>query len=267
MTIVMGVLNVTPDSFSDGGRWLDPAEAVAHGRQMIDQGARIIDIGGESTRPGAKRPDAATETGRVLPVIAELASQVTVSVDTMRASTASAAIAAGAKIVNDVSGGLSDPQMLDVVAKAGVDYICQHWRGYGDEMDANANYTRITDEVLSELQTRVQACQQAGIPGHKIIIDPGLGFAKTAEQDWALLSTIDRFVELGYRVLVGASRKRFIGQLLAGRETGGRDAATAAISTWCALKGVWAVRTHEISSQVDAVAVGERIRAERLGEA
>lgn len=267
MTLVMGVLNVTPDSFSDGGRWLDTAEAVAHGHQMIDQGARIIDIGGESTRPGARRPDAVTEASRVLPVVAELASRVVVSVDTMRASTASAAIAAGAKIINDVSGGLSDPQMLPMVAEAGVDYICQHWRGYGYEMDANTNYTRIVDEVLGELQARIQACRQAGIPEHKIIIDPGLGFAKTAEQDWALLSAIDRFVELGYRVLVGASRKRFVGQLLAGREPGGRDAATAAISTWCALNGVWGVRTHEIYSQVDAVAVGERIRAGRLSAA
>lgn len=263
MTLVMGVLNITPDSFSDGGRWCDPEAGIAHARRMVDEGAAIIDIGGESTRPGAVRPSEDEELARVMPVVEALAPTIPVSVDTMRASTAREAISAGARIINDVSGGMGDPEMLAVVAASEVDYVCQHWRGYGDQMDARASYHDVVDEVISELMTRVGACRRSGIEVDRIIIDPGLGFAKTAEHDWRLLAAVDQFTALGYRVLVGASRKRFVGSLLSGRPVGERDAATAAISTWCAFNGVWAVRTHEISAQVDAVVVGARLRSER----
>lgn len=258
-TLVMGVLNVTPDSFSDGGRWFDPEVAIAHGMELIEAGADLLDIGGESTRPGAERPEVAEELRRVLPVVRGLAGRVPLSVDTMRAEVARQVLEAGAQIINDVSGGLADDQMLDVVADAGVDYICQHWRGHGAVMNELAHYDNVVAEVQSELRARVQACQQAGIPDERIIIDPGLGFAKTAAQDWQILANLDAFTALGHRVLVGASRKRFLGHLLAGREPAGRDSATAAVTVVCAQQGVWAVRTHEVRGQRDAIAVVERI--------
>jgi dihydropteroate synthase len=259
-TLVMGVVNVTPDSFSDGGLWLDAEDAITHGLELIDQGADLLDIGGESTRPGAMRPPIEEELRRVLPVIRGLVGRVPISVDTMRAETAAQAIEAGAQIINDVSGGLADPLMLDVVARAGVDYVCQHWRGHGAVMNDLATYTDVVPEVAAELTQRLQACAEAGIDSAKVIVDPGLGFAKTAEQDWALLAHLDAFTSMGHRVLVGASRKRFLGHLLAGREPQGRDAATAAVSVICAQQGVWAVRTHEVRGQRDAIAVVERIR-------
>lgn len=264
-TLVMGVLNVTPDSFSDGGRWYDPQAAIEHGLRLIAAGADMIDIGGESTRPGAVRPDADEELRRVLPVVRGLAGRVPISVDTMRAEVARQVLAAGAQIINDVSGGLADEQMLDVVAKAEVDYVCQHWRGHGAVMNKLANYHDVVAEVRAELQTRVRACRAAGIAEQRIIVDPGLGFAKTAEQDWQILANLAAFTSLGHRVLVGASRKRFLGHLLAGREPAGRDAATAAISAVCAQQGVWAVRTHEVRGQRDAIAVIDRIAAAHSG--
>lgn len=265
-TLVMGVLNVTPDSFSDGGRWLDPEAAISQGLRLIEAGADLLDIGGESTRPGAVRPDAQEELRRVLPVVRGLAGRVPISVDTMRAEVAEQVLAAGAEIINDVSGGLADEAMLAVVAEAGVDYICQHWRGHGAVMNQLASYGDVVAEVRAELQARVRACLAAGIAEQRIIIDPGLGFAKTAEQDWALLANLDAFTGLGHRVLVGASRKRFLGHLLAGREPAGRDAATAAVSAWCAQQGVWAVRTHEVRGQRDVIAVIERVESARSGE-
>lgn len=262
-TLVMGVVNVTPDSFSDGGLWLDADAAVTHGLELIDQGADLLDIGGESTRPGAVRPEQAEELRRVLPVVEGLAGRVPISVDTMRAEVARQVIAAGAQIVNDVSGGLADPEMLDVVAAGNVDYICQHWRGHGAVMNQLANYDDVVAEVRTELSRRIAACLAAGIAAQRLIIDPGLGFAKTAEQDWALLGHLDAFTSLGYRVLVGASRKRFLGHLLAGRAPQGRDAATAAVSVVCAQQGVWAVRTHEVRGQRDAIAVVEKLGSSR----
>lgn len=259
-TLVMGVVNVTPDSFSDGGRWLDADAAIAHGHALVEAGADLLDIGGESTRPGATRPDEAEELRRVLPVVRGLAGQVPISVDTMRARVAEQALAAGAQIINDVSGGLADEQMLAVVARAGVDYICQHWRGHGAVMNQLADYEDVVAQVRTELTGRIQACRSAGIADERIIVDPGLGFAKTAEQDWQILAGLDHFTNLGHRVVVGASRKRFLGHLLAGREPAGRDAATAAVSVICAQRGVWAVRTHEVRGQRDAIAVVERIR-------
>lgn len=260
-TLVMGVVNVTPDSFSDGGLWFSPDAAIAHGLELIEQGADLLDIGGESTRPGAVRPSADEELRRVLPVVRGLAGRVPLSVDTMRAEVARQAIEAGAQMINDVSAGLADPRMPRVVAEAGVDYVCQHWRGHGAVMNQLATYRDVVDEVVGELTDRVRACLAVGMAAERIIVDPGLGFAKTAEHDWALLANLDRFTSLGQRVLIGASRKRFLGHLLAGREPGGRDAATAAVSVICAQQGVWAVRTHEVRAQRDAIAVVERIAA------
>ncbi|PIF04555.1 MAG: dihydropteroate synthase [Propionibacterium sp.] len=261
MTLLMGVLNVTADSFSDGGRYLDPAAAVAHGLALVDQGASIVDVGGESTRPGAARVAAAEELRRVLPVVAGLAAHgVRVSVDTMRAEVAAAAVAQGASIVNDVSGGLADRDMHRVVAEAGVDYVLMHWRGHSDVMQRNTNYIDVVSEVAAELVLQRDRAIAAGIAADRIILDPGIGFAKTSEQNWQLLRELDRLQQLGHRVLLGVSRKRFLGELLAGREPGGRDVATAALSGWAAWLGLWAVRTHEIAYQRDVLAVVERLQ-------
>ncbi len=263
-TLVMGVVNVTPDSFSDGGRWAAPHEAITHALELVDQGADLLDIGGESTRPGARRPDLEEELSRVLPVVRALAGRVPISVDTMRAEVARQAIDAGAQLINDVSGGLADPGMHAVVAQSCVDYVCQHWRGHGSVMNDRAHYTDVVGEVIDELQMRVEACLAAGIAAERIIIDPGLGFAKTAEHDWTLLASLEAFTALGHRVLVGASRKRFLGQLLGGREPLGRDGATAAVTVVCAQQGIWAVRTHEVRVQRDAVAVVDRLAEVRF---
>lgn len=264
-TVVMGIINVTPDSFSDGGQWSRTSSAVAHGLRLIAQGAKILDVGGESTRPGAERVDEDEELRRVLPVIEGLrvpasATGVTLSVDTMRASVARASVQSGATIINDVSGGLADERMFRTVAELGVDYICQHWRGFGQEMDAAANYGDVVTEVRDELAARCRAAADAGIAPAHIIADPGLGFAKTAEHDWRILAHLEAFTGIGHRVLIGASRKRFLGSLLNGRPVTERDAATAAVSAWCCAHGIWAVRTHEVRAQVDTIAVIEHLR-------
>ena len=264
-TLVMGVLNVTADSFSDGGRYLDPAAAIARGAALAADGADIIDVGGESTRPGAHRVSAATEAGRVVPVITELArTGITCSVDTTRADVAAAALAAGAAIVNDVSGGLADPEMSSVVAAAGVPWILMHWRGHSVDMDALAHYRDVVQDVRAELLDRVDAAVSAGVAESSIVLDPGLGFAKTAAHNWALLHALPEITGLagrgwGFPVLVGASRKRFLGALLADsaglRPSGGREAATTAISALAAAAGAWGVRVHEASASLDAVRV------------
>jgi dihydropteroate synthase len=259
--VVMGVLNVTPDSFSDGGRYVDRGHAVAHGVAMRDAGADVVDVGGESTRPGAGRVDAETEAARVLPVVRDLVAEgVRVSIDTTRAAVADAALEAGASLVNDVSGGLADPSMARVVATARVPWVLMHWRGHSDRMAELASYEDVIGEVRSELVARADAAVLAGVDPDRIVLDPGLGFAKTAAHNWALLRRLDVLVALGFPVLVGASRKRFLGQLLAEadgtvRPLPGRDTATAAVSALAAHAGAWGVRVHDVDSTMDAVAV------------
>jgi dihydropteroate synthase len=259
--VVMGILNVTPDSFSDGGRWLDRDQAVAHGVAMRDAGADLVDVGGESTRPGAPRVEPEIELARVLPVVSELvASGVCVSIDTTRAAVAEAAVAAGAAVVNDVSGGLADPAMGKAVASARVPWILMHWRGHSDRMNALAEYTDVVTDVRDELAARVDAAVVAGVDPAQLVLDPGLGFAKTAVHNWALLRRLDVLVGLGFPVLVGASRKRFLGALLAdehgvSRPTSGRDVATAAVSALAAHGGAWGVRVHDVLGTLDAVQV------------
>lgn len=259
--VVIGVLNVTPDSFSDGGRYLDREQAVAHGLAMADRGADLVDIGGESTRPGAERVDAGSEIGRVVPVLRELvALGVRCSVDTTRAAVAEAALEAGAAVINDVSGGLADPAMARVMAKAGVPWILMHWRGHSAAMDELASYQDVVAEVRAELAARAEAAVRAGVDPGALVLDPGLGFAKTAAHNWAVLRDLDVFIELGFPVLVGASRKRFLGGLLADsqgdpRPPAGRETATAAISALAASAGAWGVRVHDVAASLDAVAV------------
>ena len=259
--VVMGILNVTPDSFSDGGRFLDRDSAVAHGLALHEAGADLVDVGGESTRPGASRVEAAQEAARVLPVVRELAAAgVPVSIDTTRAAVAEAAIEAGASVVNDVSGGLADDRMAGVVAAARVPWILMHWRGHSSSMDELASYEDVVGEVRAELVARVDAAVLAGVDPAMLVLDPGLGFAKKATHNWALLRRLDVLVALGFPVLVGASRKRFLGQLLAAedgtlRPPASRDAATAAVSALAASAGVWGVRVHDVGSTLDAVAV------------
>ncbi|MFJ1755590.1 dihydropteroate synthase [Kitasatospora sp. NPDC088134] len=259
---VMGVVNVTPDSFSDGGLWLDPARAVAHGLDLVARGADLVDVGGESTRPGAVRVTEAEELRRVVPVVTELArAGVVVSVDTMRAAVAAAAVAAGARIVNDVSGGLADPEMARVVADTGAPFVVMHWRGQSADMDRLAVYGDVVEDVVRELTVRVEELLAAGVKQEQLILDPGLGFAKTGEHNWALLGRLDALTALGRPVLVAASRKRFLGTLLADPETGEprparqRDDATAAVSVLSAKAGAWAVRVHDVSGTADAVRV------------
>ncbi|WP_106177699.1 dihydropteroate synthase [Prauserella shujinwangii] len=257
----MGVLNVTPDSFSDGGRYLSRDDALAHAHAMWRRGADVIDVGGESTRPGAGRVDADTEKSRVLPVIRELAADgLRLSVDTTRAAVAAAAVDAGARIINDVSGGLADADMAKVVAEAGVPWILMHWRGHSKDMNALATYDDVVYEVRQELTARVDAALGAGVSADAIVLDPGLGFAKHAPHDWALLHGLGSLLDLGFPVLVGASRKRFLGRLLADAEgdprpPAGREVATAAISTLAAFSGAWGVRVHEVGASLDAVLV------------
>lgn len=259
-TLVMGILNVTPDSFSDGGEFLATDQAVVHGLELFAQGADLVDVGGESTRPGAQRASADVELARVLPVIEQLTGAgVPVSVDTMRAEVAVAAVRAGAVLVNDVSGGLADPDMLPAVADAGAAYLAMHWRGQSDHMQDLAVYDDVVAEVTAELADRVAAARAAGIDPERLVIDPGLGFAKTAAHNWTLLRNLDQLARLGQPVLVGASRKRFLGELLADgdglRPPKGRDAATTAITALLAASGIWGVRTHTVHAQRDAIAV------------
>jgi dihydropteroate synthase len=259
--VVIGILNVTPDSFSDGGRFLDRDDAVAHGVALRAQGADLVDIGGESTRPGAGRIDEPTEIARVVPVLRELvASGVPCCVDTTRAVVAEAALEAGASMVNDVSGGLADPAMAATMARCRVPWILMHWRGHSDRMDELAGYSDVVAEVRAELVARVDAAVLAGVNPAALVLDPGLGFAKTSAHNWELLGHLDTLTELGFPVLVGASRKRFLGSLLAGadgapRRCGGRDIATATVSALAAAAGVWGVRVHDAAGSRDAVAV------------
>ena len=257
---VVGVLNVTPDSFSDGGRYLGFDDAIAHGVAMWERGADLIDVGGESTRPGADRVDAETEIERVVPVIAQLAAAgVAVSVDTTRARVADAALAAGAVIVNDVSGGLADADMARVVASAGVPWVLMHWRGHSRDMQSLATYRDVVTEVRDELRARVDDALAAGVAESAIVLDPGLGFAKEADHNWALLRSLKTLIDLGFPVLVGASRKRFLGSLLASggvpRRSDGREDATAAVSALVAAAGAWGVRVHDVGRSLDAVTV------------
>jgi dihydropteroate synthase len=263
--VVIGVINVTPDSFSDGGEWLEPATAIKHGMDLLDEGADIIDVGGESTRPGAIRPEVSEELRRVLPVIAELAAAgACVSVDTMRAAVAERAIAAGARLVNDVSGGKADPQMLRLVAESGLPYVCMHWRGHAADMQSKAVYRDVVSEVIAELRPQLDAAESAGVSAEKLIIDPGLGFAKTAEQNWQLLQRLGEFAVLGRPMLMGVSRKTFLGRLLAAadgspRPAKERDDATIALTTVLALREVWGVRVHSVRANRDAIAVAQRL--------
>lgn len=262
--LVMGVVNVTPDSFSDGGRFDDPDRAVAHGLSMLAEGADLLDIGGESTRPGATRPLVTEELARVVPVITSLAGHgALVSVDTMRAEVAEAALDAGATIVNDVSGGLADPAILKVVAERGAAYVAMHWRGHADTMQQRASYADVVGEVRDELRRRVDDAVAAGIEPDRIAVDPGLGFAKTADHNWQLLRRLVELDELGLPILLGSSRKSFLGALLADadghpRPVLDREDANVALTTLAGLLGVWAVRVHEARASVDALKVVAR---------
>ena len=241
--LIMGILNVTPDSFADGGRHNEFNAAVARGLEMIAEGVDIIDIGGESTRPGADRVSEAEEIERTIPVITELAQHgVRISIDTMRASTAEAAIKAGAVIINDVSGGLADPQMLQTAARLQVPYIAMHWRGQSKDMNSKAIYNDVVADVISELQARITAALDAGINASNLMIDPGLGFAKEAHHNWEIIDSIAKFVAMGYPVLVGGSRKRFLG----GDSPDEREQATIELTKQLATTGVWAVRVHSV---------------------
>lgn len=261
-TLVMGVVNVTPDSFSDGGEWFDPDRAVEHGLELLAQGADLLDVGGESTRPGAGRVPPEEERRRVLPVVRALVAEgAVVSVDTTRAGLAREAVAAGAVIVNDVSGGLADPVMHAVVAETGAVYVAMHWRGHADVMDDLAVYDDVVRDVRDELAQRLDDLVAAGARPEQVVLDPGLGFAKPGKDNWPLLAHLDALASLGRPVLVGASRKRFLGHLLAGPDGApappqDRDRATAAVSALCAAAGVWCVRVHEVPGTADAVRVG-----------
>jgi len=264
-TLVMGVLNVTPDSFSDGGRWFDLDAALAHGLALAAEGADLVDVGGESTRPGAARPDLAEELRRVLPVVRALADAgVTVSIDTMRADVAAAAVEAGARVVNDVSGGLADPTMLATVAGLDAAYVAMHWRGHSQVMQDRTRYTDVVRDVAAELAGRLAQARAAGIAEDRLVVDAGFGFAKTGEHNWELLRRLDELDGLGVPQLVGVSRKAFLGALLGGHEGGPRpaperDDATTALTTVLAQRGIWGVRVHAVRPSRDAIAVVQRL--------
>ena len=268
-TLVMGVVNVTPDSFSDGGMWFNPVAAVAHGLDLLEQGADILDVGGESTRPGADRPDQEEELRRVIPVIRELSQAgARVSVDTMRSSVAAQAVEAGASIVNDVSGGLADPEMAQVVAAAGVPFVVMHWRGHSDTMQGRASYDDVVADVCQALSARVADLCARGVGRGQLILDPGFGFAKLPEHNWSLLAHLDTLQSLGFPVLVGTSRKTFLGAvgLPEGQESrppAQRDVGTAATTVIAGLARVWGVRVHDVASSVDALAVVAAVEAAR----
>lgn len=247
-TLIFGILNVTPDSFSDGGKFLDPTSAINHAKQLVADGADVIDVGGESTRPGAERISTAEELARVIPVIQEVSQFATVSIDTMRAEVAAAAIGAGAKIVNDVSGGLADAEMVFAVAEQQVPYVCMHWRNHSADMYENAKYDNVVLEVIEELEQRVAVAMGAGIEKERIILDPGLGFAKLPEHNWQLVAEISTLNSLGFPLLVGASRKKFL------RELGvDQDAATHALNAYLAANRIWAVRVHDVAGTATAI--------------
>ena len=246
----MGILNVTPDSFADGGKHFTLEHAIARGLQMIEEGVDIIDIGGESTRPGADRVSEEEEQRRVLPVIEELVGKgADISIDTMRASTAKLAVEAGASIVNDVSGGAADPEMFATVAALGCKYTLMHWRGHSKEMNEKAEYGDVVKEVIYEVTIQLDKALAAGIKRENIVLDPGLGFAKNAEHNWQILNRIEEFTALGYPVLIGHSRKRFIG----GDTPDEREAGTLKISESLVGKGIWAVRVHSVAPHVELV--------------
>lgn len=265
--VVMGIVNVTPDSFSDGGRYADTDRAVAHGLELLAAGADVLDIGGESTRPGATRPVPAEELDRVVPVITALAAAgAVVSVDTMRAEVAAAATASGARVINDVSGGLADPEILDVAAATGAVYLGMHWRAHGSTMQSE-QFTHYEGGVVAgvrrELEQRLGEYRAAGIAESQIVLDPGLGFAKAAGDNWVLLDGLGELEELGFPLLVGASRKTFLGHLLADadgapRSVGGREHAGSALTLLLAQRGVWGVRVHDVTATQDALAVWRR---------
>ena len=263
-TLVMGVLNVTPDSFSDGGRFNDPKIATEHALQMINDGADIIDIGGESTRPGSDRISVQEELDRVLPVVLAISSTgVAISIDTMRVEVAKAAIEAGACMINDVSGGKADPDMLAYVATLETPFILMHWRGPSNVMNTLTDYNDVVADVTKEISEQVEVAVSTGIARERIAIDPGIGFAKTVDQNWPILKHLNVLEELGLPILMGASRKKFLGELLAkngeARDSDERESATTAISTLMAARGLWAVRVHDVKSSSDAVAVVDRI--------
>ena len=269
--VVMGVVNVTPDSFSDGGLYADTAAAIAHARRLLADGADVLDIGGESTRPGATRPLVSEELDRVVPVISALAADgALLSVDTMRSEVAEAALAAGARLVNDVSGGLSDPRILDVVAGSDATYIAMHWRAHSDRMQDLAVYDEpggVVAAVRRELGERVDAIRAAGIPDERVVLDPGLGFAKRGEHNWTLLRGFAELTSLGFPLLVGASRKSFLGTLLAGpdgvaRPVDEREEAGHAITVLLARQGVWGVRVHDVRGTRDVLRVLERMEVQ-----
>ncbi|EGD45424.1 dihydropteroate synthase [Nocardioidaceae bacterium Broad-1] len=265
---VMGIVNVTPDSFSDGGRFFATDDAVAHGHALLEQGADLLDIGGESTRPGATRPLVADELARVVPVIETLAAEgATLSVDTMRPEVAEAALKAGAKIINDVSGGLADPGILKVAADHGATYVVMHWRAHGAEMQHKDHLVYadgVVATVKQELEQRIEAARAAGIQDDNIVIDPGLGFSKTADDNWRLLAGVEEFHKLGYPVLIGASRKTFLGRLLAApdgtlRPVTERESAHDAITVFLAQRGVWTTRVHDVRAAKDALAAAAKL--------
>lgn len=258
--VVVGVVNVTPDSFSDGGQWFTPEAAVAHGHELAAQGADLLDIGGESTRPGAERVSVSEELRRVMPVVEALAGAgLPLSIDTMRSTVARRALAAGAELVNDVSGGLADEEMVPLVAERGVPMVVMHWRAHSGSMQRRAVYRDVVSEVRRELAERVRDLRAAGLAEQQIILDPGLGFAKLADHNWALLRHLDDIVDLGHPVLVGASRKAFLGRV--GRPESSlrppleRDVATAVTTVYAARAGAWAVRVHDVVGTVDALDV------------
>ncbi|MDO5498819.1 MAG: dihydropteroate synthase [Propionibacteriaceae bacterium] len=260
----MGILNVTPDSFSDGGDWFDHDRAIDHGRRLVAEGADMIDIGGESTRPGIIRTDSAEELRRILPVVRALAAEgIVISVDTMRAEVARATVEAGAAIVNDVSGGLADPDMLPTVAALEVAYVAMHWRAHSAHMQDLAHYDDVVGDVRTELAARAEAALAAGIHANRLILDPGIGFAKTAAHNWALLNRLDVLAGLGFPLLIGVSRKTFLGDLLAvdgePRPPKERDDASAAITAILAGQRIWAVRTHSVRQHRDAITVASRL--------
>jgi dihydropteroate synthase len=271
----MGIVNVTPDSFSDGGRWADPDAAIEHGLRLLADGADILDIGGESTRPGATRPLVEEELGRVVPVISELAATgAAVSVDTMRAEVARAALDAGATIVNDVSGGLADPAMLEVVAASEAMYVAMHWRAHSDHMQDFASYDGpggVAGAVRAELSERVRAILAAGIDRERIVLDPGLGFAKRGEHNWELLRGLDAVCDLGFPLLVGASRKQFLGAILADadgrpRPVDEREYAGTALTVLLAQRGVWGLRVHDVRASHDTLRVLARMAGRNAGQ-
>lgn len=267
----MGVVNVTPDSFSDGGDWFATSAAVQHGRDLIAQGADIVDIGGESTRPGALRVDQDEELRRVIPVITELAAEpavrdgrVAISVDTMRSQVAGQAVAAGAKLINDISGGQADQAMIPTAAELGCAYVLMHWRGHSVDMQSRAHYTDVAAEVRDELARQADQAMAAGISQDRLILDPGFGFAKTGEHNWELLQHLDVITALGHPLLFGVSRKRFLGTLLAAddgtpRPAKDRDDASATLTGWAAIHGVWGVRVHIVRPSRDAIDVLTRL--------